>query len=181
MRAAMTARKTLRRIHLIATVWFVACAGYLVAIGLRQAGFDWWLVFSLSGYSTGMLLLLVCLYLFAFFHGIRGARRTEDEHPLTGTYGYMLLYVSTPLLAGLVTATGTETVPGTSGYLIHVAMVTLKATFLVWIVIDPLVGVIEMDLPASRARRAERLARMKDYDRLSEKTKPGNCGASGRL
>jgi hypothetical protein len=172
----MATKMALKRIHLAATAWFVACVGYLIAVGLRQAGFNWWLVFSLSGYSTGMLLLLVCLYLFAFFHGIRGTRRTEDEHPLTGTYGYMLLYVSTPLLAGLVTATGTEAVPGTSGYLIRVAMGTLKATFAAWVVIDPLLGILEMDLPASRSHRAERLARAKEYGRLTERTAPGDCG-----
>jgi hypothetical protein len=171
----------LKGIHLVATIWFVACAGYLIAIGLRWAGFNWWLVFSLSGYSTSMLLLLVCLYLFAFVHGIQGARRTEIEHPVTGTDYYMFLYVSTPLFAGLVFATGTENAPGTSGYLISVAMGTLKATFVAWIVIDPLVGLMEMDLPASRSHRAERLAQTKQSDRLMEKPVSRDCGTSGHL
>ena len=39
---------------------------------------------------------------------------------------------------------------------------TLKTTFIVWIVIDPLVGVIEMLLPESREHRAERLAEKAD-------------------
>jgi amino acid permease len=166
----------LKGIHLVATIWFVACTGYLVAIGLRQVGFNWWLVFSLSGYSTSMLLLLICLYLFAFYHGIRGTRRAETEHPLTATGYYMFLYVSVPLFAGVVFAAGTEDVFGTSGYMIHVAMGTLKATFLAWVVIDPLVGILEMDLPASRRHRAERRARMKEYDRLME-----DCGTRNSL
>lgn len=169
-------RTILRRIHVAATVWFVACVGYLAMIGLRRAGFNWWLVFSLSGYSISMLLLLVCLYLFAFYHGVRGTRRTETEHPLTSTGYYMLLYVSAPLFAGVVFAAGTEDAFGTSGYMIHVAMGTLKATFVAWIVIDPLVGILEMDLPASRRHRAERRARMKQYDRLLD-----NCGTRGSL
>lgn len=172
----MTTRTVLKWIHIAATVWFVACTGYLVMIGLRQAGFNWWLAFSLSGYSTSMLLLLVCLYLFAFYHGVRGTRRTEIEHPLTATGYYMFLYVSAPLLAGVVFAAGTEDALGTSGYLIRVAMGTLKATFLAWVVIDPLVGILEMDLPASRRHRAERRARMKEYDRLLE-----NCQTRGSL
>ncbi len=170
------AKRILRWIHLVATVWFVACVGYLVAIGLWRAGFNWWLVFSLSGYSTSMLLLLVCLYLFAFYHGVRGTRRTETEHPLTATSYYMFLYVSAPLFAGVVFAAGTEDAFGTSGYMIHVAMGTLKATFLAWVVIDPLVGILEMDLPASRRHRAERLARTKEYNRLLE-----DCGTRGSV
>jgi len=165
----------LRRIHLVATVWFVACVGYLVSVGLRQAGYNGWLVFSLSGYSTSMLLLLVCLYLFAFVHGMRGARRCETEHPLTGAACYMVFYVSTPLLAGLCAAAGAEAPFGTSTHLIHVATATLKATFIAWIVVDPLVGLMEMDLPASRSHRTERVARMKNYDRCNGGTTPRDC------
>lgn len=159
----------LKRIHMVATVWFVACVGYLVAVGLRQAGFNWWLVLSLSGYSTSMLLLLICLYLFAFVHGIRGARRSEAEHPLTGTACYMFLYVSIPLLAGLCAAAGIDDARGTSASFIYIATVTLKATFIAWIVVDPLVGLMEMDLPTSRSHR---LARTKQYDHLTGKTMP---------
>jgi len=177
----MAAKAVLKRIHLVATIWFVACTGYLVMTGLRQAGFNWWLVFSLSGYSTGMILPLVCLYLFAFYRGIHGTRRTEIEHPLTSTDYYMFLYVSTPLIAGLCAAAGTDDTPGTSDHLIHVAMTTLKATFVAWIVIDPLVGIVEMDLPASRNHRAERLARTKEYDHLMEKAVSRNCGTHRHL
>lgn len=170
----------LRRIHAVATVWFVVCVGYLIAVGLRQAGFNWWLVFSLSGYSASMLLLLVCLYLFAFVHGIHGARRSEAEHPLTGTVCYIFLYVSIPLLGGLCAAAGTDDALGTSVHLIHVATVTLKATFIAWIVVDPLLGLMEMDLPASRSHRAERLARTKQYDRLMGGTTPRNLRKANR-
>ena len=103
-----------------------------------------------------MLLLLVCLYLFAFVHGIRGMGRTRAEHPVTGAGYYMFLYVSTPLLAGLCAATEVDTASGTNGHLIHIATVTLKATFLAWIVIDPLVGFIEIHLSASRSHRTIR-------------------------
>jgi len=149
-------RSVLRRIHIVATAWFVACAGYLVAIGLRRAGFNWWLVLSLSGYSTSMLLLLVYLYLFAFVHGVRGIRRTGAEHPVTGAGYYMFLYGSTPLLAGLCAATEIDDASRTNGHLTYIATMTLKATFLAWIVIDPLVGFIEMRLSASRSHRAIR-------------------------
>jgi hypothetical protein len=149
-------RSVLRRIHIVATAWFVACAGYLLVDGLRRAGFNWWLVLSLSGYSTSMLLLLVCLYLFAFVHGVRGMRRTRAEHPVTGTGYYMFPYVSTPLLASLCAATEIDDTSRTNGHLIYIATMTLKATFLAWIVIDPLAGFIEMRLSASRSHRAIR-------------------------
>jgi hypothetical protein len=38
----------------------------------------------------------------------------------------------------------------------RVAWETLKMTFLLWVVIDPLIGVVEMLLPASRRHRAAR-------------------------
>ncbi|MEN6424880.1 MAG: hypothetical protein ABFE13_05935 [Phycisphaerales bacterium] len=142
-RTGTAAKVVLKRIHLVATAWFVVCAGYLVGAGLRQVGFNWWAVLSLSGYSTGMLLILVSFYLFALYRGVGSVRRTEAEHPLTSATWYMGLYVSAPLLAALVAATGTEAVPGTSGHLIHVALGTLKGTFAAWIVVDPLVGAIE--------------------------------------
>jgi hypothetical protein len=152
----MTVRKLLQRLHFAATAWFIACVVYLVALGLRQAGFQWWLVFSLSGYSTVMVLLVVSLYLFAFFHGMSGARRSRIEHPLTSTDGYMAFYVSAPLLGGLAAFLGTADAPAMEVSFAHVTLATLKTTFFVWIVMDPLLGVIEMLAPGSRRHRAER-------------------------
>ncbi len=152
----MAAMTILTWILVAATVWFVACTGYLIAVGLRQAGFRWWLVFSLSGYSTGMLLMLVSLYLFALYRGIDRGRRIQIEHPLTSTDCYMVLYVSAPLFGGLVASANAAENPGMDVSMAGVAWETLKVTFLVWIVVDPLVGVVEMLLPASRRHRAAR-------------------------
>lgn len=154
----MAIKVMLKRIHLVATVWFVACTTYLVVAGLRQAGFDWWLVLSLSGYSMGLVFFLISFYLFALYRGIGGARRIELEHPVTSNHCYVGFYVSAPLIGGLVAASGTVDAPGMNVPLISVAMGTLKTTFLAWIVIDPLVGTIETLLPASRRHRAERIA-----------------------
>ena len=43
--------RALRRIHLLSTIWFIASIGYLLVLMLRQVGFQWWLIFSLSGPS----------------------------------------------------------------------------------------------------------------------------------
>jgi len=172
----MPTKTTLKRIHMVATVWLVTCVGYLILAGLRRAGCNWWLAFSLSGYSASMLLFLVSVYLFAFVHGIRGTRRTETEHPLTGTGHYMFLYVSIPLLAGLCAAAATDDAPGTSRHLIYIATVTLKATFIAWIVIDPLAGLMEMSLPVNRCHRAGRLAPRRECDHMTGRTTPRDCG-----
>jgi hypothetical protein len=153
----MTARTILKRIHLVATMWFAACTVYLLAAVLRQVGLQWWLVFSLSGYSALMLLLLVSLYLFAIFRNAGRARANEIEHPLTSTHYYLGFYVSAPLLGGLAGVVGMAGVPGIGRFLFGVALGTLGTTFLVWVLLDPLVGMIEMLLPDSRKHRAERL------------------------
>jgi len=152
----MTAKRILKRIHLVATAWFVVCVGYLLATALRQAGLQWWLVFSLSGYSTLLIFLLVSLYVFAF---VRGADRNgcvELEHPLTSADCYLGFYVSAPLLGGLAAVLGAGGAWETRNFPLSVAVGTLGTTFLVWIVLDPLIGVVELLLPASRRCRAER-------------------------
>jgi len=152
----MTAKRILKRIHLVATVWFILCVGYLLAMALRHAGFRWWLVFSVSGYSSLVIFLLVSLYLFAFFRGTGRGRYVEIEHPLTSADCYLGFYVSAPLLGGLAAMLGTAGISSTGRYLFSVALGTLGTTFFVWIVLDPLIGMAEMLLPRSRRYRAER-------------------------
>ena len=48
-----------------------------------------------------------------------------------------------------------------SQYLLGVAMGTLGTTFMVWVIVDPGIGLIEMLLPTSRNHRAQRLAQAK--------------------
>lgn len=152
----MTAKRILKRIHLAATVWFLACVGYLLATALRQAGLQWWLAFSLSGYSTLFIFLLVSLYLFAFVRGAGRDGHVEIEHPLTSANCYLGFYVAAPLLGGLAAVLGAGDTWENPKFPFSVAMGTLGTTFFVWIVLDPLIGIVEMLLPASRRYRAER-------------------------
>jgi hypothetical protein len=154
----MTQRRALRRIHLLSTVWFIACIGYILVQVLRQVGVRWWLIFSLSGPSALVVFLLVSLYLFALYRGIGEAQKIEVEHPLTTTGYYMALYVAAPLLGGLAGILGMVGVTEPIRFLLGVALGTLGTTFVVWVGIDPVVGMLEMLLPASRKHRAERLA-----------------------
>jgi len=159
----MTRHKTLKLIHLAGTAWFVLCVGYILAFALRKAGVHWWIVFSLSGHSALIVSLLISLYLFAMFRGVKGSQAIEIEHQLTSTDYYTVLYITTPFLGGLAGCLGM--IGGVSAikqFLLGVALGTLGATFLAWVIVDPVTGLLEMLLPAaSRKHRAERLAQAK--------------------
>ncbi len=171
----MSKDRILKLIHLAGTAWFVLCVGYILAFALRQAGFHWWIIFSLSGHSVLIVLLYCSLYLFAMFRGVTRSQAIEVEHPLTSTDYYTVFYIVTPFLGGLAGCLGMIGVSAIKQFLLGVALGTLGATFLAWVIVDPVTGLLEMLLPAaSRKHRAERLAqakaerekRQKDRERL---------------
>ncbi len=148
----------LRRIHLLSTIWFIACIGFILVLMLRRVGFQWWLIFSLSGPSALAVFLLISLYLFAVYRGLGEAQQIEVEHPLTTTGYYMALYVAAPLLGGLAGTLGMMGVTEPLLFAGGVALGTLGTTSVVWVVLDPAAGMLEMLLPASRQHRSRRLA-----------------------
>jgi hypothetical protein len=156
----MTARRALKLTHLLSTVWFVLCVLYMLALGLRQAGFSWLQISSLTLHSALVIFLLVSLYLFALFRGVGRVQHIEVEHPLTMAPHYMAFYVAAPLLGGLAGILGMLGAGATAKFLLGVAYGTLGTTFAVWIIVDPVAGLLEMFLPASRKHRAERLAQV---------------------
>ncbi|MGE5296358.1 MAG: hypothetical protein ACM3VT_16170, partial [Solirubrobacterales bacterium] len=155
-------RQILKLTHMASTVWFMACIGFILVLALHQAGFHWWLIFSLSGHSALVLFLLISLYLFALFRGIGESQQIELEHPLTTTSYYMGLYVAAPLLGGM--AGMLAMVMGGAfqvvRFLLGVAMGTLGTTVIIWVVVDPIAGLVEMLLPTSRKHGLERLAQV---------------------
>jgi hypothetical protein len=139
-------------------MWFVACVGCISVLALRQKGFNWWLIFSLSGFSAMLIFLVISLYLFALFRSVGKTQQIGIEHLLTATDYYMAFYVSTPFLgalAGFLGMIGTNTV---TQFCIGICLGTIGATFSVWVVLDPLVGLGEMAIPESRRHRSVRLA-----------------------
>jgi len=157
----MTSRRALKVIHFVSTVWFVACIGFIMALTLRQAGVRWWVIFSLSGHSVVILLLLLSIYLFAIYKGV--SRKQESvEHPLTSTNYYMFLYDVIPFLGAVAGCIGMIGVIEVNQFLLGITLGTLGATFLGWVIIDPLTGSLEMLLPASRQHRIERLTQAKE-------------------
>ena len=155
----MTARRALKLTHVVSTTWFVLCVVYVLILALHQAGFHWWVIFSLSGHSLLVVFMLVSLYLFALFRGVRGAQQIEVEHPLTVTPAYMGFYVAAPLIGGLAGLLGMAGTRNLMQFVLGVAMGTLGTTFAIWVMVDPIAGLVEMLLPASRKHRAERLAK----------------------
>ncbi len=158
----MTKHRTLKLIHLAGTAWFILCVGYILVFALRQAGVHWWIIFSVSGHSTLLVLLLVSLYSFALFRGVGRSQTIEVEHPLTSTNYYMVFYLVAPILGSLAGCVGMIGVNAMKQFLLGVALGTLGTTFLVWVIVDPVTALLEMLLPAaSRKHRAERLAQAK--------------------
>ncbi|UCG60019.1 MAG: hypothetical protein JSU70_10950 [Phycisphaerales bacterium] len=154
----MPRRKSLSAIHLASTTWFMLCVGYVFVLALRQLEFRWWVIFSLSGHSVLILLLLISLYLFAVFRGVSRTQEIEIEHPLTRTSYYMAFYTATPFLGGLAACVGMIGTNTISQFFAGIGLGTLGMTFLVWVIVDPAIGLFEMLLPASRRNRLERLA-----------------------
>lgn len=157
----MSRRRTIKLVHLAGTAWLVLCVFYIMVAALRQAGFNWWVIFSLSGHSALIAFLLVSLYLFAIFKGVEKSQGVEVEHPLTSSIYYDFFYVATPFLGGLAGCLGMIGATTIGQFAIGIAMGTLGTTCLVWIIVDPAAGSVETLLPVSRRHRLERIAEAK--------------------
>jgi hypothetical protein len=161
----------LKKIHFISTAWFFCAAAYFFLFSLRQAGQSWWVIISLSSYSTSLVFLLGSLYLFAIYRGMARSQKIETEHPITTSFYYMVFYVISPLLGGLAGAIGGIPNARLRNYFLVVAVGTFWVTFIVWIIIDPAAGLFEMLLPASSRHREERLLEAEARRRQEQITK----------
>jgi len=155
--------------HLAGILWIVLCLGYILVMVLREAGFEWWIIFSLSGHSALLIFLLLSLYLFAVFRQVRPGQQAAVEHTLTSTSYYEFFYILTPFLGGLAGFVGLTGL-GTAGErILGVSLGTLAATFMVWVVVDPVASIVEtLVVPSSREHRRERLAQAKALKRMRQ-------------
>lgn len=156
----MSSKRTLKLIHFASTAWFILCIGCVAVLALREAKVSWWVIFSLSGHSALIVFLLLSVYLFAMFRGVTCSRETI-EHPLTSTEMYMMFYHLCPFLGALAGFLGAFGEHRVSQFILIIAMGTLSTTFLVWVILDPLTGMLEVLFPTSRKHRTERLAKTK--------------------
>jgi len=154
----MDRRNILKVIHFAGTVWFMLCTGFVFIMAMWEAGFNWLVIFSLSGYLAFLITLLVSIYLFALFRSAGKGPNMEKEHPFTSTSYYLSFYVSAPLLgilAGVAAVIGeVKIIP----FFTSVALGTQVVTFLTWVIVDPVVSMLETLAPASREHRLYRLA-----------------------
>jgi hypothetical protein len=157
----ISVRRVLKLTHLAGTAWLVLCIFYIMIAALRQAGFNWWVIFSLSGHSALIVFLLISLYLFAIFKGVGKNQGVEVEHPLTSSIYYEFFYVATPFLGGLAGCLGMIGVATIGHFAMGITMGTLGTTFLVWVIVDPAASSVEILLPAGRKHRLERIAEAK--------------------
>lgn len=140
--------------HACGTAIFLLSAGYLFILALRQAGAQWWLIFSLSGPSIIIALILISIYLLAVYRGaVRNTMPSEIEHPLTRSSYYMIFYDICPFLGSLGGIMGMIGTGDFKEYFTGIAYATVAATFLVWIILDPAIGFLETMTPASRRHR----------------------------
>lgn len=166
----MNSQRLLKRIHVCGTLWFLLCAATLLIFSLRQAGFQWWLVFSISGYSAVLLFFVFTVYLFAIYQGVV-RNQTAAEHPLSTSVHYIALYDLAPFLGSLAGLLDISIQAPFSSIINTVTQGTLATTFLVWTVFDPAIGMIETILPESSAHRKSRLAQVRQQ---KEKQKQKN-------
>lgn len=158
----MSLHKISKSVHFTSTVWFMASVGYMLIAALLEAGQSWWVIISVSGYSTLMLLVLMSLYLFAMYRGLARSQKIEIEHPLTSSEHYRFFYDISPFLGAVAGALGAIGVRKVSHFMLVTAAGSLWVTFLVWVIIDPVAGLVEMLLPLSRKHHRERLAKTKE-------------------
>lgn len=157
----MQEHRLIKFVHLIGLVWLALCLFYILALTLRFAGVQWWVIFSLSGYSALLVSLLVSLYLFAVYRNVSRTQRIEVEHPLTTSDYYIFFYVAAPFLGGSTACFGGIGETTISEFLLEISIASLGTAFLVWVILDPAAGCIEVLLPAGRRHRTERLTQAK--------------------
>lgn len=170
----MTTRRILKLLHAASTGWFVIATGYIFVLTLREAGVRTWLIYSLSGQSAALLFLLVSAYLFAVFRGSSRHLASDIEHPLTSSRQYMAFYSLMPFLGGIAGAICMYDSESFEQIFVAAVLGTLGCTFVLWIIVDPIIAITETLLPAGRAHRiarieaakAERLAIQNRHDEL---------------
>ncbi len=101
----MPSTRTLKIVHIASTAWFLLSCVFLAIIALRQAGMQWWLIFSLSGYSGGLIFFLILVYSFAIYRGVARSQKIVIEHPLTCSTSYMTFYDISPFLGAIAAMT----------------------------------------------------------------------------
>ena len=165
----MYRHRLIQLLHLIGLIWLGFSLLYITIVALRRAGVEWWVIFSLSGYSALLFAMLISLYLFAIYRGVARTQKIEIEHPLTTSEYYIIFYVTAPMLGGL-----TALFSGIDGatapeFLLDICFASLASAFLVWVIVDPLAGFVEVLTPQGLKHRSIRLTQAKEERERKQK------------
>lgn len=165
-----------KKVHFGNTLLFMLCIVGISIEALRQAGLDWWLVFSISGYSLFTILFIMSVYVFVLFRGMVRNDEPDIEHPLTSLKIYKILYSITPMLgfiAGLLSQVGVDYEISKRMWLFGCEMGSFWITILIWVLLDPLFNFLECRTPASMQSRQHRmeLARQEKEKILAQRKK----------
>jgi len=153
----MTVKRQLRISHIIVTVQYLLSATVVVAWILSYTGLHWPIVFSLLVQGLALMGLGALVYGFLAFRGSVGERRPA-EHPFSSSIYYRFLYLLLPVLGGLVGSIDYSLAVGPLYGLLGLAFGTVFVASVMWLVIDPVVGLVESSFGESRQLRRERLA-----------------------
>ena len=126
-------------------------------------------VFSLSAHGILLALLLISLYLFAIFRGISSSQKLHEEHPITKTDQYSFFYAATPFLGGFAGLLGTIGIDTINQFISGIALGTMGMTFMVWVIVDPAIGLLETFFPESRKHYIKRQTETKVAKEIKQK------------
>jgi hypothetical protein len=143
--------------HVLVTVQYLISAGMVILWVLLQTGLHWYVVFPLSVQTFALVVLGAMIYGFATFRGAVGDRLAA-EHPFTSSTPYRFLYLLLPVFGGALGAVFWVGV-GPLHSPLGLSLGTVVTASAMWLLTDPVVGLVESALPQSRRLRNARLAR----------------------
>jgi len=144
--------------HVIVTAQYLISAGVVIFWTFLQTGRHWLIAFSLTTQSFALVVLGAMIYGFATFRGAVGDRLTA-EHPFTSSAQYRFLYLLLPVLGGVAGAVDFWLATDLFHALLGLSLGTVVTASAMWLLADPVVGLIESALPESRRLRTARMAR----------------------
>jgi hypothetical protein len=166
---------------------FVLSSAYIFIYALHKAGKSWLFIASLSGSSTVIIIFLLSFYLFAVYRGFSSSQNAKNEHPLTASLPYVLFYNISSFYGIFIVWFISLRHYHTADYLLRMSIGIITSTFLMWIIIDPIVGFFEMLLPSSRIQRharimlAQKKRRKENLDRENVLLEISRAGSYDRL
>ncbi len=158
---SMRAKKALSTFYFAGIVLFIASGVYL------------WLRFDLASLqlplftdviavnSSIALVIAVMVYAMALTSVILRRKARAIEHPLTSAESYRYFYYLCPFVGAMAGAVAVAGSGLTTNGLTTIAVGTVLTTSIVWIVIDPVITVVEFCGPRSRRLRRVRAVRAK--------------------